>query len=102
MNKPDFEFWLNLAKLQNLNEKIGQILKYSELEGVPLDLNFIEKKTSITAYANFAIKLEDQALDFAQLAETLTTYIYQMEQNLDEIENENLPDEGNPGFRIGE
>ncbi len=105
MNRPDFEFWINLAKLQVLNEEITKTLKYSDIDGVPLDLNdipnSIKGKSQIASFCHFATKLEDQALDLAELAETITTYTAQLEANFDEKENESLPAEGNPGYAIG-
>ena len=107
MNRPDFEFWMNLANLQTLNGELAKTLKYNEISDVPMDLNDIpvnvKGKAEINAFKHFATKLEDQALDFKELAEEITVYTAQMEENFDERENELLQDEGiRTGALVGE
>ena len=100
MNTPDHEFWTNLGKLQILHEKLGLLLKYSDQEGIPIDLNHVSQ-TEIESFKNWSTKVEDNILAMLTIAETNTTYPEMMEENLSEEENELLPDEGNPGFPIG-
>ncbi len=105
MNRPDFTFWMNIAKVQVFIEEIKKTAKYEDIEGAPMDLNdipnSIKGKMQIATFKYFATKLEDQALELVALAEEITLYTAQMEANLDEKENESLPDEGNPGYAIG-
>lgn len=102
MNQPDVEFWNNLVKLQLINEKIKTLLKYrSEDDSVPMDLNHVKDQTEIESFRNWAIKLEDKALEMAELAESITLYPALMQEDFDELESDALPDEGNPGVAVG-
>jgi len=102
MNQPDIEFWNNLVKLQLINEKIKTILKYrGEDDSLPMDLNHVKGQAEIDSFKNWVIKLEDKALEMAELAESITLYPALMQEDFEEIENESLPDEGNPGYPIG-
>ena len=101
MKTPDYDFWNNLARLQNLHAQIGRIVKYTDHDGIPLDLNYPQGKSEVEAFKHFATTLEDKALEFSELAETITTYTGMMEDILSEKENEMLPDEGNPGVAVG-
>ncbi len=102
MNEPDYEFWNNLVKLQLINEKIKTLLKYrSEDDSVPMDLNHVKGQAEIDSFRNWATKLEDKALEMAELAESITLYPALMQEDFDELENEMLPEEGNPRHEVG-
>lgn len=103
MNQPDIEFWNNLVKLQLLNEKLKTILKYrAEDDSVPMDLNHVKGQAEIDSFKHWATKLEDKALEMAELAESITLYTPLMQEDFDEQENEALPVEGNPGVAVGQ
>ena len=101
MPRPDFDFWMQLAHIQVINEKLKKILDYTEHSGVPMDLNHPQGKSEIEAFKHFATSLEDKALEFVEIAETITTYTAEMEEILSEKENELLPDEGNSLHQVG-
>jgi len=101
MNTPDYEFCNKLARLQVLHKEIGLLLKYTDQKGIPLDLDDIKNQTQISLFENWATKLEDAALEFSEIAETIRTYPSLMEEDFLEREMETLPDEGNPGVAVG-
>jgi len=101
MKTPDCAFWINLAKCQVLNEELADLLKFIDHAGVPLDLNHPQGKPEIEAFKNFATKLEDKALEFSDIAETITVYSAMMEEILSEKENEDLPVEADPREAVG-
>ena len=103
MNNPDGEFVNKLARIQLLHDEMGKLLQYTDHEGVPLDLNDIKNQTQIGSFENWATKLEDKALEFSEIAETIRTYPSLMEEDFLEKEMELLPDEGiRTGALIGE
>ncbi len=103
MNQPDVEFWNNLVKLQLMNEKIKTLLKYrSEDDSVPMDLNHVKDQTEIESFRNWATKLEDKVLEMAEIAESITVYPALMQEDFYEREMESLPEEGNPGYAVGQ
>ena len=101
MPKPDYEFWSKLERLKFLNSRLTEILKFTDHPGIPLDLNHPQGKSEIEAFKHFATKLEDNALEFSEHAETITTYTAIMEEILSQQDNESLPAEGDPGYPAG-
>lgn len=101
MPTPDYDFWWELARAQVLAEQIGRAVKFTDQEGVPLDLNHPKGKSEIAAFKHFATSLEDKVLELLEIAETFTTYPEVMEKILSEKENESLPVEGNPRHEVG-
>lgn len=101
MKRPDVPFWADRDAIEEINRDLGSLSKYTEIEGVPMDLNH-PRKREIAAFQHYATSLEDKYLEGLQVVDRIKTYTAMMEEILSEKENESLPVEGNPGHLVGQ
>lgn len=103
MKKIDSDFDTNLKKARALIPEIEICLNYSNSldEDLPEDLGTPCSEREVEALGVWERRLYDKAIEFLTLAENMQVS-GEMREILHEIENDQLPDEGNPGYRVGQ
>lgn len=104
MNNIDFDHDQNLKELRKLVPQLEKLLAYDD-EGLPADLDHpptgLKGLKEIDAYSGWSAKVSEKGYQVIKRIDALQV-VGDIRENFYELENEKLPEEGNPGHEVGQ